>query len=129
MKHRFAVLLSSIFFSIPLFAQSVADIRHDAKLGELFREYKAYNKDRQFGEGYRIQIMYTNVREEAYAVKGNMYRDFPELKTYVEYEQPYFKLRVGDFNSRLDATYYFERILALYPGSFIVKTRIRIKNS
>lgn len=54
-----------------------------------------------------------------------MYTQFPELSSYVEYEQPYYKLRLGDFKTRLEATYYLQQVITLYPGAFIVKDKIK----
>ena len=99
----------------------------DSSITELLEKYIDYSKKKEFSEGYRIQIMYTDVRDEAYQSKGAMYKEFPDLASYVEYEQPYFKLRLGDFNTRLEATYYLQQVIVLYPGAFIVKDKIKIK--
>ena len=93
----------------------------------LLYKYKEYNRKREFAEGFRIQIMYTDVRDEVYQSKGAMYKEFSDLSSYVEYEQPYYKLRLGDFKSRLEATYYLQQVIALYPGAFIVRDKIKIK--
>lgn len=102
-------------------------IRQDSAITDLLKNYKTYNSRREVTDGYRIQIMYTHVRDEAYKVKASMYREFPELASYVEYEQPYYKLRLGDFKSRLEAYYYLHRITPLYTGAFIVRDKIKIK--
>lgn len=102
-------------------------IYQDEKIGELAEKYVEYNRKREFTEGYRIQVTYTNVRDEVYQSKGAMYKQFPELASYVEYEQPYYKLRIGDFKTRLEATYYLQQVIALYPGAFIVKDKIKTK--
>ena len=102
-------------------------IYQDEKIGELSEKYVEYNRKREFSEGYRIQVTYTNVRDEVYQSKGAMYKQFPELASYVEYEQPYFKLRIGDFKTRLEATYYLQQVITLYPGAFIVKDKIKSK--
>lgn len=102
-------------------------IYQDEKIGELAEKYVEYNRKREFSEGYRIQVTYTNVRDEVYQSKGAMYKQFPELASYVEYEQPYYKLRIGDFKTRLEATYYLQQVITLYPGAFIVKDKIKAK--
>lgn len=102
-------------------------IYQDEKIGELAEKYVEFNRKREFGEGYRIQVTYTNVRDEVYQSKGAMYKQFPELASYVEYEQPYYKLRIGDFKTRLEATYYLQQVITLYPGAFIVKDKIKAK--
>jgi hypothetical protein len=102
-------------------------IKTDDKISSLLDKYGEYNRKKEFAEGYRIQIMYTDVRDEVYKNKGAMYKDFPDLPSYVEYEQPYYKLRVGDFKTRLEATYYLQQVTVLYTGAFIVKDKIKIR--
>ena len=102
-------------------------VKQDAQIASLLYKYKEYNRKREFAEGFRIQIMYTDVRDEVYKSKGAMYKEFSDLSSYVEYEQPYYKLRLGDFKSRLEATYYLQQVITLYPGAFIVRDKIKIK--
>ena len=102
-------------------------INESAAVSNLLSKYKEYNRKREFGEGFRIQITYTDVRDEVYKSKGALYKEFPDLSSYVEYEQPYYKLRVGDFTTRLKATYYLQQVVTLYPGAFIVRDKIKIK--
>src|SRR4051812_10688576 len=65
-------------------------VKQDEKITALVGKYIEYNRNREFAEGYRLQIMYTDVRDEAYKSKGAMYKEFPDLVSYVEYEQPYY---------------------------------------
>jgi hypothetical protein len=102
-------------------------VKEDVKIPQLAAKYDEYNRNKEFADGYRIQIMYTDIRSEAYKNKGQMYKDFPDLKSYVEYEEPSFKLRIGDFKTRLEATYYLQQVVPLYSGAFIVKDKIKIK--
>jgi hypothetical protein len=102
-------------------------VKQDVQVASLLYKYKEYNRKREFAEGFRIQIMYTDVRDEVYKSKGAMYKEFSDLSSYVEYEQPYYKLRLGDFKSRLEATYYLQQVVTLYPGAFIVRDKIKIK--
>jgi len=102
-------------------------IYEDTLITELRQRYTDYNGKKEYIDGYRIQITYTNIRDEVYQGKAAMYKQFPELTSYVEYEQPYYKLRLGDFKDRLEATYYLQQVITLYPGSFIVKDKIKAK--
>jgi hypothetical protein len=104
-----------------------ATVKEDMSIADLANRYDDYNRKKEFTDGYRIQIMYTDIRADAYKNKGQMYKDFPDLKSYVEYEEPYFKLRIGDFKTRLEATYFLQQVTTLYSGAFIVKDKIRIK--
>lgn len=101
-------------------------LHQSPEISALMEQYKTFNRKREGIDGYRLQISYTDVREEAYKGKAAMYREFPELKSYVEYEQPYYKLRIGDFRTRLEATYYLQQVILLYPGAFIVKDKVKL---
>lgn len=90
-------------------------------------KYKHYLRHNEFIDGYRIQISSTDMREDVYKNKSIFYREFPDLNSYVEYEQPTYKLKVGDYKTRLEATYYLQQIMTIYPGAFIVKDKIKIK--
>lgn len=102
-------------------------INEDARIAGLMNQYKDYNLRKEFTDGYRIQLMYTDVRDEVYKSKSKTYGEFPDLPSYVEYEQPYYKLRIGDFSTRLEATYYLNKVIPVYSGAFIVKDKIRVK--
>lgn len=102
-------------------------IKEDSTISDLLDKYREYNRKKEFTDGYRIQIIYTDIRDEVYKSKGKTYKEFPELTSYVEYEQPYYKLRLGDFKTRLEATYYLQEVTPLYSGAFIVRDKIRIK--
>ncbi len=95
-------------------------IHEDAKIASLMDQYKDYNRRKEFTDGYRIQLMYTDVRDEVYKSKSKTYGEFPDLPSYVEYEQPYYKLRIGDFNTRLEATYYLQKVTALFIPALLL---------
>jgi hypothetical protein len=136
---RFIHLVFCLLGACSLFcsAQDVTDttkvynkfvsFKEDVKIAQLAAKYDEYNRNKEFTDGYRIQIMYTDIRSDAYKNKGQMYKDFPDLKSYIEYEEPYFKLRIGDFKTRLEATYFLQQVTPLYSGAFIVKDKIKIK--
>src|SRR5690606_38447361 len=98
-------------------------IKQDEELTTLLAEYKTYNAKRDTRDGYRIRITYTDIRDDVYKSKAGMYKQFPELASYVEYEQPYYKLRIGDFSTRLEAANYLQQVITVYPGAFIVKDK------
>ena len=45
---------------------------------------------------------------------------YPDWKSYIVYDEPYFKLRAGDFRTRLDARRFLEEIRRDYPAAYIV---------
>jgi hypothetical protein len=77
--------------------------------------------------GYRIQITSSNSRDEVSKQRDLVTKDFKNIKTYVIYDQPYYKLRLGDFRNRLEALKYMEEIAPVFPSAFVVKDEIKIK--
>lgn len=69
--------------------------------------------------GFRVQIASTANRNEALDMKTQFLKHHPEMRAYVTYQQPYFKLRVGDFEQRVDASKFMYEIYDAFPG-FIV---------
>ncbi|MCS6933967.1 MAG: hypothetical protein NZM35_02300 [Chitinophagales bacterium] len=121
--------LMCILWTIAFFRSADAQcyIVRDSVISRLVSRYNEYTARAETTDGYRLQITYTDVRDEVYKSKANLYRIFPELRSYVDYDAPYYKLKVGDFATRLEATYYLQQIITHYPGAFIVKDKIKIQ--
>jgi hypothetical protein len=49
-------------------------------------------------------------RQEVEAMKALIAQNFPELNPYLSYNQPTYKLKVGDFMRRIDAERYYTSI-------------------
>ncbi|MCE2495506.1 MAG: SPOR domain-containing protein [Flavobacteriales bacterium] len=74
-------------------------------------------------DGFRIQLYYGN-REEAVKLKAH-YQDLLQTEhVYVEYEQPYFKTKIGDFRTELEAERYMRAMGEHCSGCFIVRDDI-----
>lgn len=116
-----------LLFSFQVSAQEYTTVHQDESLKSLIEKYRVYQQKVDVAEGYRIQITYTTDRDEAYKSKAQLYREFDAANSYIEYEQPNYKLRLGDFRTRLEATAFLQQVISLYPGAFIVKDRVKIK--
>jgi len=75
-------------------------------------------------EGCRIQIYASsnrNAREESNKARAEFMSKFPDIVSYPLYAEPgYFKVRVGDFRTRIEAYKLFEIISKEFPGAYIV---------
>lgn len=77
--------------------------------------------------GYRLLVINTNKRDEAIAAKTKVYSNFPELKAYLVYQSPYFKLKVGNFKTRDEALQYQKSLGYYFPkGVFVMSDIIEI---
>ena len=64
-------------------------------------------------------------RKQALAIKAQMLNMYPGLPIYMDYEQPYFKIRVGDYRNRFEALKTFHDLQAKFKGVSIVPDKIK----
>ncbi|MBR6334318.1 MAG: SPOR domain-containing protein [Bacteroidales bacterium] len=108
---------------------SAQSVRYDVEPGirKIQEDYIArWGKVRNV-EGYRIQIMAisgSNARTRMESAKANIKADYPSLPVYATYQEPYFRIRVGDFTNRIDAYRMLQRILPQYPSAYIIADQI-----
>lgn len=82
---------------------------------------------RRSAPGFRIQVVSTNDRNKAFTAKSTIYQQFPELKAYLLYQSPFYKLKVGNFLKREDAEEYLTAIKQYFPaGVYIVRDVIEV---
>jgi hypothetical protein len=78
--------------------------------------------------GYRLLVINTNKRDEAIEAKTKIYTFFPEMKAYLSYQSPYFKLKAGNFQTRDEAEKYRKLLTSMFPkGVFIINDIIEVK--
>lgn len=86
--------------------------------------------------GYRVQVFSDNnastARNEARAKSRNISERFPEMRTYVSYTSPYWRLKVGDFRTKREADDAAEEIRQAFPSYSkeirVVRDRINVVN-
>jgi hypothetical protein len=75
-------------------------------------------------EGYRIQIYNSssrNAREESGKTRAEFMNRFPDIVSYLMFAEPgYYKIRVGDFRTKTEATRIFLLISKVFPDAYIV---------
>lgn len=108
-------------------------IHKDPRIDLLVKKQIEVNEEttrnaRRFVSGFRIQVINTSDRNAAIAAKTKIYQLFPELKAYLLYQSPYFRLRVGNFKDKEDAEDYRKALSREFPNSvFLVRDTVEIK--
>lgn len=122
---RMPVILVLIFFSVNTFSQSVKIIR-DTRIDTLVSRYKQVHQLKESINGFRIQITAGSNRSTVYQVKSKFYTLFPNVPQYLIYQAPNFKLRVGNYRTRLEAYRDLQKFQNDFNGAFIIKDEIKI---
>ncbi len=71
-------------------------------------------------KGYRLQILATHSREEADQLEAIMLQNFPNEKTYISYQSPTYKLKIGNFFTRDDAENFKIELGKVYDGGIYI---------
>ncbi len=122
--------LLSLLFCLPLalFAQTSdstgVTVEADPRIDKLIEKRKEAFRIDSTESGYRIQIYSTTDRKQILLEEEKFKMNYPELALYMKYDSPNFKLRVGDFKSKLDAQYWFNKLQAEYPTLFLVPDKV-----
>jgi hypothetical protein len=73
-------------------------------------------------KGYRVQVISTNSRDQAFRIKTELLSRFPDQKTYTSYQSPLFKVRIGNFVKKEDAEQFRKMLNRFYPqGVYVVE--------
>jgi len=80
-------------------------------------------------EGFRVQIAALASRAGAQTVANNFSNLFPNQKVYIKYLEPNFRVRVGNFLTRLEAYCFMKQIENTFIGAFIIPDQISIKDN
>lgn len=115
-------------------AQTVIDtvvVRKDPRIDMLIERQIVLNRinSRRTGnglfKGYRLQVLNTKSREQAFTTKADLLSQFPDQKTYVIFQSPFFRIRFGNFISRKEAEEYQKILGSIYPqGIYIVADKV-----
>jgi hypothetical protein len=76
------------------------------------------------GYGYRVQVYNGTSRKEAYDVQERFVSQHPGMRTYITYSEPNFKVRAGDFRSRMEAERLMQELRGKFTSLFIIEGKI-----
>lgn len=69
--------------------------------------------------GFRVQIFSGANRNDAVAVQNRFLKQFSDMGAYLNYEEPNFRVKVGDFRTRGEANNFMRRIRGQYSNVFV----------
>jgi len=102
----------------------------DPRLNRLIEKQIEVNEfttrnSRRLTQGFRLLIMTTKNRQEAINAKALMYEKFPDLKSYLWHQAPYYKLKAGNFKTKEEAEEYAKKIRPFFTrGIFVLNDEI-----
>jgi hypothetical protein len=131
------LVFTFLFFmqALASFSQDVtgdsAKIRliQDEKVDLLVSKHVQINQNLRGIDGYRIQIFFdsgNNSKTKARSIYESFLGKFPGVGAYLTFKAPNYKVRVGDFRSKMDAQRFLNMIIAEYPNAWIIEDQINL---
>ena len=103
------------------------EVIQDSRIDELVEKHIKVNEIANTIPGFRINIFFqsgNNSKTNANQAKTNFITKYPEVEAYVVFDEPNFKVKVGDFRTRMEARGFVEKIKANFPDAFVIKDNI-----
>jgi hypothetical protein len=133
------LLLCFFLLSFSLIANAQVDttgsvvVHKDPRIDLLVKKQIDINEEttrdtRRTMSGYRLQVINSNDRNKVFAAKARIYQTYPELKPYLMYQPPFYKLKVGNFKTKEEAEEYRKELSREFPsGVYVVRDIIEVK--
>ncbi|MBQ6068152.1 MAG: SPOR domain-containing protein [Bacteroidales bacterium] len=98
------------------------EIKGDVAVSQLVQKHIELNERVRTIPGYRIQVASlsgTSSKNRAFDMKERIREAYPGVEAYVVFDEPNFKVKVGDFRTRLEAYVFLQQIRNEFPGTII----------
>ena len=120
-------LFLSLFFVVFSYAQKNVHYDIEDGINLVEKQYiDAWKKIKKI-EGFRIQITsFSGVNSKASIDKiaDQFAQQFPNIPYEISYFEPNFRLRVGNYHTKLEAYKALQKIMPVFPGAFVLKDQI-----
>jgi len=77
-------------------------------------------------DGFTIQVYGGSDRAVAKDFRLDLIRNFPETEPRTVFEQPNYKVRVGQYYTRLEAQHLFTQVKQVFRKAILIPTRIYV---
>ena len=92
----------------------------------LVHKYENILKAKNGVEGWRVQLLFKDKKKVIMQLKNNFINLYPEIPIYLKHEAPFYKLRVGNFRTKLEAIKIKHQISKNFPGAYPVPEIINL---
>lgn len=115
-----------IHFSFLNHTQAQTRIVGDIAVTQMVERHVELNSRVKTIPGYRVQIASfsgVSAKASAFNLRDQFMTDYPLTQAYIVFDEPNFKVKVGDFRTRLEAYAFLQEIKEVYKG-YIIRDNI-----
>ena len=127
------IFLTTLFFAFALSLMAQQEntgslkIIGDERIDTLMSTFIELNEKYPSIEGWRVEIFFeagNYSKKLAMEAKAAFVEKYPDVPCYVMFQQPYYKVRIGDLRTKMEAEKLLKTIEADYPNAFVVTDEI-----
>lgn len=125
-SYLFGLVLLFVGFTV-VGQESKAEIIADPRIDQLVAKHIYLNQHQSTLDGWRVQIFFdsgANSKKRATDALNHFNYLHPDVNAYLSFKEPYYRVRVGDFRTRLEAEGFIKSVQADYPNGFAVADKI-----
>jgi len=118
-----AIVLPSLTEMMPRNVQ----VNQSVAIESAFLNYRTENINKLYS-GFRIRIYYgsgQNARIASQECLNRFNMMYPEIAAYREYDNPYFKVTIGDYRTKIDAERVLNQIGGDFSGAIVIRQKMR----
>jgi hypothetical protein len=129
MMKQTGLLISFFFFAMLVFAQNDVSYSIETGIENIEKQYINAWKKIKKTDGFRIQIVsFSGVNSKSSIDKAaaQFRQQFPDVPCHISFFEPYFRLRAGNYSTKLEAYRALKEIISSFSGAFVVKDLVDI---
>jgi len=108
------------------FCSAQVNVYEDDLISLMIERHKQENRSVATVTGWRLQLTASTDRLKVLDMKEEFLSRFPELSAEWVYKAPFYKLNVGAFRTKLEATALKHKLRLDFPDSYVTRdTNIR----
>ena len=127
---QFGIFIFLVFMVALSFAQGKVTYNIEKGIESIEQQYiSAWKKNKKI-DGFTIQITSfsgVNSRVSIERAENQFRNQFPDIPANISYSEPNFRLRAGNFYTKLEAYRDLQKIAPSFAGAFVLKDQIDFK--
>lgn len=95
-------------------------VTKDSRINQVSKDLAGGERQKPKSKGYRIQVISSSTKSVVDTERAKWMAANRQHKTYIDYKAPNFRLRVGNFRTRLEAEKLQNEMKENYPNTLII---------
>jgi hypothetical protein len=126
--NRRNIILLLFLSAVANFSLAQVTVVADPAIDLLVEKHVKANSEGRGFPGFRVQIFSDSgngARERANDKRSSFVSKYPDVPAYLDFNNPNFIVRVGDFRTKLEARKFLNSINVEFPYAFVRKDMIQ----